>query len=206
MTTPALPHETPMAYFKNLVDQAIAHQRLDSSEDSAFYLVQLLDAFIRPDRVFARAGIAEHTALGEVYCHAANQDGVRKFMLYKLVGDASLFLAGFFPEGCGGRHKLVGPQYFMRLGGRAYHEAAQAARSWASAPVLQEIGSGFARFVDVLNEVAESCALGAGQPSLLTLYQRWAETGSSRTACTLQRQGIVLQPAQITAGQAAVMH
>ena len=49
--------QTPTEYFRELVENAIARQKLTSSEVSSFYLVQLLDSFVRPDRTLADPGI-----------------------------------------------------------------------------------------------------------------------------------------------------
>src|SRR5687768_17042923 len=40
--------ETPMEYFKQLVEGALAHQRVHSSEHTTFYVVNLLAAFVCP--------------------------------------------------------------------------------------------------------------------------------------------------------------
>ena len=40
--------ETPMEYFKQLVEDALAHQRVQSSEHTTFYVVNLLAAFVCP--------------------------------------------------------------------------------------------------------------------------------------------------------------
>ena len=42
--------ETPMEYFKQLVEEALAHQRVQSSEHTTFYVVNLLTAFVSPQR------------------------------------------------------------------------------------------------------------------------------------------------------------
>ena len=42
--------ETPMEYFKQLVEGALEHQRVQSSEHTTFYVVNLLAAFVCPQR------------------------------------------------------------------------------------------------------------------------------------------------------------
>jgi len=45
-----LRQETPTEYFRDLVDSALARQRIQASELTAFYLVNLLAGFVRLDR------------------------------------------------------------------------------------------------------------------------------------------------------------
>src|SRR3954462_1272855 len=47
--------ETPMEYFRQLVEGALAHQRVHSSEHTTFYVVNLLAAFVCPQRDTADA-------------------------------------------------------------------------------------------------------------------------------------------------------
>jgi hypothetical protein len=187
--TQSIEQRTPRELFHDLIHQAMEHQKLDSSEDSCFYLMNLLDEFVRPERRFAALGMAGDEALAELYCRAVAEAGPRRLTLLRLTGDTSLFLAGFFPDSLGRR--AVGMDYTIRLGGSAYGTAAGECRNTATAELFDELAAHFVRFVDVLAEVSEQCSL-RDDNNLLRLYQQWQESGSPRTATLLRRAGVVL--------------
>ena len=83
--------ETPMEYFKQLVEGALAHQRVQSSEHTTFYVVNLLAAFVCPQRETADA-LQEPLALR--LARALQTGGVQQREGLRQVGDVSLFLAG----------------------------------------------------------------------------------------------------------------
>src|SRR2546429_9303919 len=49
MDDPLLQEQTPTEYFKDLIDAALARQHLRANELTAYYLVNLLCRFMRPD-------------------------------------------------------------------------------------------------------------------------------------------------------------
>ncbi len=179
----------PMEFFKELIDEAMARQHVDSSEDSAFYLVQLLDAFARPDRL--HEGLRTHSdqPLAEIFSIALCCDGARKVELLRLSGDMSLFVLGFFPDSF--KNKSVDVEYYGKLGGTAYAVAADSCRSPGGAALFDELAANFPRFVDVLNEVSESCRVSDSSDPLW-LYEKWLRTGSPRCAAMLREKGVHL--------------
>ena len=183
--------QAPKELFRDLIQEAIEHQDLDSSETSAFYLVTLLHDFIQPQRRFEALGMAGNEALAELFCLALTEDGPRRLPLLKLTGDTSLFLAGFFPDALS--RQAPGMDYYIRMGGYAYGTAAGVSTSAAAAEVFDELAEKFGRYVDVLGEVSEKCSL-LDANNLLRLYQQWQETGSERAANLLRRAGVALMP------------
>lgn len=182
--------ETPMEFFKELIEEAMEHQRIESSQDTAFYLVQLLAAFIRPERVFARAGVKPDRPLAEIFCTALSAGGVRKLSLLRLTGDLALFFSGFLSESL--NRRLVDVGYYTRLGGRAYGVLGADGSSGAR-ELFEELAVGFVQFADVLSEVSERCA-ATDAANLMRLYERWLATGSRRSAKILRREGILVVP------------
>jgi hypothetical protein len=183
--------ESPMEFFKGQVEEAMEHQRLKASEESAYYLVQLLDAYVRPDRLYRRAEVPPDRALAEVFCTALAADGFRRFALFRLSGDMSLLLSGFFSDSL--HRKSVDVDYYIRLGGTAYSTAAVSCDTVTSAQLFEELAANFARFVDVLNEVSGNCSL-TDDTNLLRLYERFVRTGSPRCAELLRRHGVDAVP------------
>lgn len=108
-------------------------------------------------------------------------------------GDAALCMAGIFAphvERTQGSLALC-----VHLGGIAYQHAAEASRgAEGPADALVELGAEFPSFVDALQEVAESSALGAVTRDLVRLLDRAREARSERAIEELARLGVFLAP------------
>jgi hypothetical protein len=175
--------------FKELVEDALTHQGVKNSEDSTVYLVYLLDSFVRPDAMYAAAGASPGRPLAEVLLAASQSRSSHSLTSLRFVGDLSLFLVGFYAEGL--RRDSAGTGLYVRLGGTAYGVLARSSASAGAAPLFAELATNFARFADVLSEVAEHCSM-TDPSDLLRLYERWRQTGSSRSAEQLRAQGVLL--------------
>ncbi len=183
--------ETPKRFFHGLVEQAILRQKLDSSPSSRSYLVQLLDEFVRVDGPTLEGSEALDPTLAELYCRALESSGSRRFRLLKITGDRALFVAGFFADSLS--RALVNPDYYIKMGGRAYGGAASLSHSVGIGSLFRELAEKFGRFVEVLEEVSDHCA-AHDDTNLLRLYEKWLATGNPHTAAVLQRAGVVLRP------------
>ncbi len=181
--------ETPVEYFKEVVEKVMARQGFRTSELSSFYLVQLLDDFVDLDRRFTQAEVEVDTTLAELLCGAIASQGERRFARLKLTGDVALFVSGFFSDSIARRR--VELDYYVRMGGYAYGRAARLSPNDA-ASVFHELSAKFGRFVDVLNEVSEESSL-TDAAGVLRLYERWLQTGSKRSENRLRQEGILLQ-------------
>ncbi len=181
--------ETPVEYFKEVVEKVMARQGFRTSERSSFYLVQLLDDFVDLDRRFTQAEVEVDTTLAELLCGAIASQGDRRFARLKLTGDVALFVSGFFSDSIARRR--VELDYYVRMGGYAYGRAARLSPNDA-ASVFHELSAKFGRFVDVLNEVSEESSL-TDAAGVLRLYERWLQTGSKRSEIRLRQEGILLQ-------------
>jgi hypothetical protein len=173
--------ESAVEFFKELVEGALANQRLSANELTAFYVVQLLASFI------ARPGPDEPTPLGMRLAHALEGGGPQQRSSLKQIGDRSLFISGFFSDSL--NRKLVDVDYYVSIGGCAYNALSRNETDTFS-PVFAELASKFVGFVDVLSEVSErtSCASNA---DVLRLYEKWLKTGSRRSGQLLVERGVV---------------
>lgn len=185
MAEPLVRRETPAEYFKELVQAALLRQRVQAGELTAFYVVNLLTTFIHLGRELL-AGLDEE-ALALQLNRALETGGASRRHALRVLGDASLFVAGFFPDSL--NRKLVDVDYYATLGGYAYGSLSRA-DSETFAPVFAELASGFLGFVDVLAEVSERCAITTNA-DLLRLYEKWLRTGSRRNGQLLVERGIV---------------
>jgi hypothetical protein len=177
----ALRRESAVEYFKELVEGALAHQRISAGELTSFYVVNLLTGFLQ------RPAEEDQTPLALRLAEAINAAGARQRESLRQIGDLSLFMSGFFADSF--QRKLVDVDYYASIGGTAY-AALSRSETDAFSSVFGELADNFVGFVDVLSEVSErtSCASNA---DLLRLYERWLKTGSRRCGQRLLEQGVM---------------
>lgn len=177
-------NETPLEYFKELVEAALARQRLEAGELTAFYVVNLLAGFAH---IHGSGDASLEEPLALELARALESGGITQRAALRRVGDASLFISGFFSDSL--NRRLVDLDYYVALGGYAYNSLSrQESDSFAS--VFAELASKFVGFVDVLSEVSERSSL-ASNADLLRLYEKWLRTGSRRNGEMLVERGIV---------------
>jgi len=178
--------ESAVEYFKELVDGAMAHQRLEADELTAYYIVQLLASFLERS-----ADRSDSEPLALQLAQALDRGGMQQRAGLKQVGDLSLFVSGFFPDSL--RRKLVDVDYYATIGGFAYHTLSSRYERDALARVFAELGDKFVAFADILTEVSEraSCTTNA---DLLRLYEKWLKTGSRHSGQLLVERGVIPNP------------
>jgi hypothetical protein len=176
--------ESAVEFFKELVDGALAHQRIVANELTAYYVVQLLATFA--ERPVAGEETSD-TPLAVRLAHALEAGGMRQRTSLKHIGDVSLFVSGFFSDSL--NRKVVDVDYYVSIGGYAYNALSRAEND-AFSPIFAELAQKFVAFVDVLSEVSErtSCVSNA---DLLRLYEKWLKTGSRRSGQLLAERGVV---------------
>jgi hypothetical protein len=85
---------------------------------------------------------------------------------------------------------MVGVDYYIELGGRAYDALGEvAARHGRERSLWDELSEKFSQLVEVLNEVSER-TMAVSDAGLLRLYEKWMKTGSVRLATLLRQQGV----------------
>jgi len=177
-------HESPIEYFRELVESAMERQHLAARELTSFYLVNLLTGFVHVDR---SSSTGDDEALGVRFVKALQAAGVRQRDELRHVGDQSLFISGFFSDSLA--RSLVDIDYYIQLGEYAYGSLARQGDD-AFVDVFDELAGKFAAFVDVLGEVSERTAL-TSNADLLRLYERWLRTRSPRSGDLLVSRGIL---------------
>jgi hypothetical protein len=173
--------QSAIEYFKELVEGALAHQRISAGELTSFYVVHLLAGFVQLRQEL------DDRPLGVQLAEALESGGVRQRTSLRHVGDAALFVSGFFSDSL--NRKLVDVDYYVNIGGLAYQTLSRDEADTFS-PAFAELAEKFVGFVDVLSEVSErtSCVSNA---DLLRLYERWLKTGSRRSGELLVERGVV---------------
>jgi len=182
MSEPLLHNESPLEYFRELVESALQHQHVAVRDLTSYYVVNLLAGFVHQDR----SPMATDEALGIRLAKALQSAGVTQRQGLRQVGDTSLFISGFFSDRF--KRSLVDVDYYMQLGEVAYGSLAR--RDETLSEVFDELSEKFAAIVDVLTEVSEQTAL-TRNADLMRLYEKWLRTGSRRSGDKLIARGIL---------------
>jgi hypothetical protein len=178
--------QSPVEFFKEQVEAACDRQHLRPQPLTSYYVVSLLAEFIHLDR--SRTGEAMRTgeALAVTLLRAVNSGGTSQRLGLKHVGDASLFISGFFADSL--RRSIVDVDYYVSLGGYAYRSLVNSDDTLS--PIFEELSEKFVAFVDVLSDVSARTSL-TNDADLLRLYEKWVRTGSRRNGDLLVENGIV---------------
>jgi len=185
--------ETAALFFRDQLLVALEHQRVSTSTFTESYLVNLLAAFARGERLPGREPGFDETPLALLYARALNASRFERAALLRATADTALFVAGFFAQSLPGGDGDI--RYYASLGGRAYtnlgreHEREDP----TGTRVFHELAGRFLQFVDVLAEISERTRLTTPL-SVVRLYERWAATGSVRAAALLAEMGITPVP------------
>jgi len=180
-------------FFKESVAGAMARQGIRADDHTAYYVVNLLTLFARSEALFDQTenGI-ELKPVAKVIADSMEAEVAteRRHALQR-VGDVSLFIAGFLPDGFAA--KLVDVDYYVQMGGSAYSALSESVRGSLRgrvfAAVFAELADKFQGFVDVLNDV-RSEASNSKDIDVLRTYEIWLRTGSRRAAHLLRKHGI----------------
>jgi hypothetical protein len=172
-------------FFREAVSSAMRNQSLATTELTEFYLVNLLSEF-------AHAQVSDE-ALALKMCDGLEAMPGTRAQKLKEIGDTSLFVSGFFPDSLNG--SLVDVDYYIGMGEVAYGHLSRMGRGVqvdSLSQVFCELSGKFARFVEVLSEIASDSAVGASA-DLLRMYEKYVKTGSPAVLAKLQRRGMLLK-------------
>jgi len=181
MDHPLVRQQTPVEYFKELVESSMARQHLHAGDLTEYYLVNLLCQYIRPDRMDLAQPLAIQLA------RALQTGGSEQRARLRSVGDFSLFMSGFFSDSF-----TLGPvdvDYYKSMGEYAYGSLSRS-EDEAFAEVFGELSRKFVGFMDVLADISERTAL-VSTTEVLRLYEKWLRSGSLRDGQRLIERGIL---------------
>lgn len=184
MDRPLLHGQAPVEYFKELVDQALARQHVEAGSLTAYYLVNLLCQYVRPD---GRAAGFQEEPLAIQLTRALQTGGSEQRMRLRTLGDFSLFMSGFFSDSL--RRRTIDVDYYVSMGEYAYGSLSRRDED-TFAEVFGELARKFVGYMDVLADISEQTAV-TSSADLLRLYEKWLRTGSSRDGKKLVDSGIV---------------
>jgi hypothetical protein len=186
--------QSPVEFFKEQVEAACSRQQLHPQPLTSYYVVSLLAEFIHCGRSRVGEAISAGEPLAVRLLRAMNSGGTSQRLGLKQVGDASLFISGFFSDSL--RRSLVDVDYYVSLGGYAYRSLVSSDDTLS--PIFEELSDKFVAFVDVLSDVSARTSL-TNDADLLRLYEKWVRTGSRRKGDLLVENGIMPNASATTA-------
>lgn len=171
---------TAAEIWHDLVEGAEQEMNLTLEHEVEGYLVMTL---IRYQNY---AALKSHVlALDYLNAHAVGGQ-LRQQRLQQL-GDISLLFGGLYPELAD--HRMVGYDYFIKMGKSAYAAASLGARS-ALAEMFSKLSEHFIALAQVLRVVHDYTA--AERPDLLEAWDLWSGMGDERAWRKLSREGMVV--------------
>jgi len=178
-------------YFMRSVAAAMHRNDVEADEHTRHYVVNLLTLYARSEAFFdAGDNGPELKPVALLLADAVERVGAERNRALRLVGDRSLFIAGFLGDGL--ERKLVDVDYYVSMGGSAYaalsESAQRSSRDRALARVFAELAEHFLDFVDVLTDLRQGASVD--HADLLRLYEIWTRTGSRRAARLLRARGV----------------
>jgi len=192
-TDDLVPVASLQEFFRDSVDAAMATNKLVLNNHTSHYVVNLLTMFSRSEALYESTDDGlQLRPLAMMFADSvdAPTEAERNQILQRL-GDVSLFMAGFFSDGL--QRAAVDMDYYVYMGGGAYHSLATHIRGTvkgqAFCEVFSELADKFQDMVDVLNEVRES-ARADSDSNLLRTYELWMKTGSRRARRLLRESGV----------------
>ncbi|MBI5682006.1 MAG: hypothetical protein HZC45_02360 [Deltaproteobacteria bacterium] len=173
---------TPSLYFKEMIDDAIRNQRIEMNILVEFYLVNLLTEFMDAKKIKK----VEDEPLVILMGKALNSSLTLQRTAFREIGDASLYLSGFFSDSLS--RKVVDIDYYTNIGAASYNYLANLTKGELNS-LYSELAERFKVFVDLLTEVSERCSLTARQ-DILRVYERWIRLKGKRNKKILNELGI----------------
>jgi hypothetical protein len=178
-------------FFKLLLEEVIQRQRVSLAEVTEFYVVNLLSEFAAAEKLFTQEfdGRKETEPLALLYTRALQQDRDQRIRTLRQLGDQSLYTAGFFQQSLADR--VVGPDYYMQMGRKAYAAIVDLAPSSSFSHVYMELDQKFTTLVEVLKEIAARGQVASGPQGQMQVFERWAKTGDQHLESVLIDAGML---------------
>lgn len=181
---PLVFHENLFDFFKDRVDGAARRQRVAVSQDTVFYLSQLLaEQGHLPEQ--------EPTpTLVELRERAANGSFAEAVTCWRRLGDRAMIALGFFREHL--VHRRISTTYYAEMGAGAYGTLARLLRDpgVGLGEVFSQMSERFDTCTELIADVRDE-AREENTADIVRLYAEWQTTGSTRAAERLRQLGVV---------------
>lgn len=183
--TEIVAEENLFDFFHTRVETATRHRRAQVSQDTVYYLSQLL-----AEQGKSEEEPGEPRTLVEMRERAANSSFAESVTWWKKIGDSSLVSLGLFRENL--RRRAVSSDYYAEMGRGAYGTLSRILRSPGAdfSDVFGELSVKFNECTEVIAEVRDE-ARENHETDIVRLYDEWLATGSPRAAERLRVLGVV---------------
>jgi len=183
-------HSNLFDYFHQRVGEAREELACSVTGDTSLYLATLL-----ADRVRSEHLIPGDETLAELHARAAQSPPMEQVQTYRELGDASLYVVGYFSESLS--RSTVGPSYYADMGQAAYDRVDAGFKRWFSnafGDVFRELADRFRECVHILGTVRRH---QDRQPDEVErLYAEYMLTRSESAAERLRAMGLLLPTAR----------
>lgn len=185
---------SPSEFFREQVSSAQERRGIQLTDELEFYLVNLLCGFISP---------AKHpfspeedwdwlgTPMALLLKEALEAPESEKAKRFKLLGDISLYLSGYFQDYIHQRNLDI--DYIMTLGSGAYQNLANVTRDRTKerSTLYESLANEFPAMVSILADLSDQRFDSPQNPlSLLEVYERWLKGGRDKHRKILEDNGI----------------
>jgi hypothetical protein len=177
-------------FFAEAVNDAMRSRGVQASDGARSYVVGLLSDLAKPGSPIERTLERPLTLLLDEALHTP--DLGERFERLRTLGDGVLYSSGFFADHFEARG--VDSSYVIGIGRTAYDSASSLMVTGPEPlDIFKELSQHFARFVEVIGEVANATvARGvATSKGLIKLYERWLKTRSEKLGEALASHGFV---------------
>lgn len=186
MTSPLekhLHHRTLESFFFEEIESVQSRTGRSLPRDVEAYVVGLLARYARRTQAAGRAS----PPLALDYLSARREQGSRRAVALRGVGDRALYISGVAPRSLA--RSAINVRYVKGIGEAAYREVSDRVGALAVLGMLAEM---FDEVADVIGDVVE---LGSrGPDDLLSVYERWREHGHDRDLRRLVLAGVLIDP------------
>lgn len=179
-------YEVVQDFFLGEVRDAMHDLRVETASATQSYLVNLLTSFSVSHRI---QSLFEPLVMQLAKARSAS--GPERASRMRDLGDASLFVCGFFPDSF--ERRGLDRAYVVAMGGHAYLVVGEATRGLGDASdgrVFVELAERFHELARVLDEVRERTAL-CTDAAIVRLYERFMHSGSPTLLRRLHRRGVL---------------
>ena len=179
-------------FFHEVVEETLREQGLETSEEIAFYLVNLLETYARADALHGDVPGERDQPLALLLQRAVEGPENAAIPLYRTIGDRSLYISGFFGPSL--KRRAVSRSYYYDMGRGAYETLSarmEKRRDATFSQIFAELADKFEALAEVLIEIRERHAFEASTSPVTDLLDRWAQARSGRAAAKLVEDGVL---------------
>jgi hypothetical protein len=184
-------------YFKEILENALQKTNIKLTNQTQNYIINLLDEFTRVEIAFSGNINNNEESTATLWLRAIESDKKESIRILRHVGDSSLYFIGFFKDNL--ENKLVGSEYYSKVGQSAYASVAGMTKEENIALLYNELATHFKGLVTVLNAMSfygEKYNSKQNIPAdyLIKLIDRYKRTQNPNLLELLKLQGFCLGP------------